>query len=61
MISRHVSKEVRSESKEPGAADESRRAALKKLGLYGAYTAPALMVLLKSGEVRAQAVSLISR
>ncbi len=34
--------------------DEGRREALKKLGIYGAYTAPALVVLLKSGKAVAQ-------
>ena len=40
-------------SKASEKTDEGRRAALKKLGIYGAYgayTAPALMVMLKSGK-----------
>jgi hypothetical protein len=30
--------------------DEGRRKAVKKLGLYGAYTAPALIALLQRGK-----------
>ncbi|MGH7246592.1 MAG: hypothetical protein ACREH9_00665 [Pseudomonadota bacterium] len=37
-------------SKASEKTDEGRREALKKLGIYGAYTAPALMVMLRSGK-----------
>jgi hypothetical protein len=33
--------------------DEGRREVMKKLGVYGAYTAPALVALLKSGKAAA--------
>ena len=33
--------------------DEGRREVMKKLGAYGAYTAPALIALLKSGKAAA--------
>lgn len=36
---------------------ENRRELLKKLGLYGAYTAPALLIFYESAK--AQAISLI--
>jgi len=41
-------------SKASEKTDEGRREALKKLGTYGAYTAPALIVLLRSGKAVAQ-------
>jgi hypothetical protein len=37
----------------PAEADERRRAALKKIGLFGAYTAPAMLAMLKSGKALA--------
>ena len=39
-----------------GSADEARRAALKRLGIFGAYTAPAMLMLLH-GKASAQSVS----
>lgn len=50
MSMRNRIKNVRSAPKDSGKTDEGRRAALKKLGAYGAYTAPALVVLLRSGK-----------
>jgi hypothetical protein len=38
------------ESKPCEITDEGRREALKKLGIYGVYTAPALLALLDSGK-----------
>ena len=43
-------KNIRSESKPSEEADLGRREAIKKLGIYGAYTAPALLGLLRSGK-----------
>jgi hypothetical protein len=36
------------------AVDKARREALKRLGIYGAYTAPAMMVLVSSRKVNAK-------
>ena len=41
-------------SKASEVTDEGRREAIKKLGIFGAYTAPALIVLLRSGKAVAQ-------
>ena len=47
MVKRTEQKEPRPVPKLTEAADEERREAVKKLALYGAYTAPALVALLK--------------
>ncbi|MGH7246593.1 MAG: hypothetical protein ACREH9_00670 [Pseudomonadota bacterium] len=53
MITENKSQNSRPLSKGYESADEGRREAIKKLGIYGAYaayTAPALMVMLRSGK-----------
>ena len=37
--------------------DEARREALKKMGRFGAYTAPAMMAMFSSGKTLAQVPS----
>lgn len=44
------------EEESAGGADEARRAALKRLGIFTAYTAPAMLMLLH-GKASAQSVS----
>jgi hypothetical protein len=43
-------KKPQPDSKPCEITDEGRREALKKLGIYGVYTAPALLALLDSGK-----------
>ena len=43
-------KKLRPASKASEESDAGRRETLKKLGIYGAYTAPALVALLRSGK-----------
>lgn len=43
-------KKLRIASMAPQESDKGRREALKTLGIYGAYTAPALVALLRSGK-----------
>lgn len=45
-----ASKEPTSARKASRESDPGRRETLKKLGLYGVYTAPALVALLRSGK-----------
>lgn len=42
------------EHEQDSAAASGRREAIKKLGLFGAYAAPAMIVLLKSEKAIAQ-------
>jgi hypothetical protein len=44
---------AREETKARQEMDEDRREVMRKLGVYGAYTAPALIALLKSGKAAA--------
>ena len=50
MMIRRKLKKVRPTSKVSEETDEGRREVVKKLGIYGAYTAPALVALLQSGK-----------
>jgi hypothetical protein len=47
---------AREETKAREEMDEGRREVMRKLGVYGAYTAPALIALLKSGKAAANSL-----
>jgi hypothetical protein len=57
MVARNKLKKPRPTPKLSEGAEEDRREVIKKLGVYGAYTAPALIALLQSGKAVAASPS----
>jgi hypothetical protein len=58
MDNRSRDEKPRSEPELPGEIDGGRREVLKKLGIYAAYTAPALLVLMESAQAQAPMCSM---
>jgi hypothetical protein len=50
MNSENKLKKLQPEAKPSETTNEGRREALVKLGIYGTYTAPALLTMLRSGK-----------